>query len=514
MSGLDVDEFAAYDFSEFTGEELAQIDAEIARKYLPNVPIAYETPNAESSSSVQTSSSKRQRVRDSPLDLFRSHGVLSVTDLVSPAWCEVQFEYGLRGKRSRPLHRRPRAFKSTSGKEIKTDTAIAAKNDVITSKGKAIHKSLEREVKAEETVVEITTAEERWALRLVNMLACLKGMQIEGMTREMPVFGIEDGEVVVGIIDELVYRPISHGNHDGTEVKDPSRTRLEVYFPVSGCSTDTRLDLPVSFTLQIIDTKTRQRPSLPLYEDTIPSRLQLMLYHRLLSRLVSPEPSFDFLIFWQLANVDPAQPLSWKFLQQAGLIADKDEFQVLNLGDLSVLWHDLIHQLAIAGVDEQLKLVYRQQLYNRRRGVQSVAPVPDDTSKPAETISSENGMANEGIVAPSSDQKRVDINTADEVEGHKGEQPIQQTVDGSGEKQHQVLGTKVFPYDPEFLSAHLVSILAWWRAERPPKGVPMELARRCSTCEYCHDCEWREERAREFREQAELNKETSVVINT
>lgn len=98
----------------------------------------------------------------------------------------------------------------------------------------------------------------------------------------------------------------------------------------------------------------------------LPSQLQLMLYYRLLSRLVSSERPFDFMIFWQLANVDSERQLSWRFLEQAGLIADKGEFQVLTLADLSVLWHDLVYQLQIASVDDQLKLIYRLQLGGKR----------------------------------------------------------------------------------------------------------------------------------------------------
>lgn len=115
-----------------------------------------------------------------------------------------------------------------------------------------------------------------------------------------------------------------------------------------------------------------------------------MLYHRLLSKLVSPEPSFDFMIFWQLANVDPTRQLSWGFLQQAGLIADKGELQVLNLADLSALWHDLVCQLRITGVDEQLKLVYRLQLYGQGGEMPSTTHLTsglEDPSKRTEAIS-------------------------------------------------------------------------------------------------------------------------------
>lgn len=50
--------------------------------------------------------------------------------------CEVQFEYGLLGKRAYPLRERPRSFTSAFGKEIRIDNIVGAQNDVITRKGK------------------------------------------------------------------------------------------------------------------------------------------------------------------------------------------------------------------------------------------------------------------------------------------------------------------------------------------------------------------------------------------
>lgn len=165
MSGADDDEFAAYDFSEFTEEDFARIDADIAKKeHLAKVTIAYET----ASSSYQPCSGEKSRIRPSPLEAFRRCGTLSVTDLASPCWCEMQFEYGLRGKRGRPFRERPKSFTSAFGKEIRIDSIVGAQNDVITRKGKAIHKSLEREVKPQEVIVQVTSIEERWALRQVR----------------------------------------------------------------------------------------------------------------------------------------------------------------------------------------------------------------------------------------------------------------------------------------------------------------------------------------------------------
>jgi hypothetical protein len=49
--------------------------------------------------------------------------------------CEVQFAYGLRGKRSRPVSERPKSFVSSSGKEISPAVEVAKKNEVRTKQG-------------------------------------------------------------------------------------------------------------------------------------------------------------------------------------------------------------------------------------------------------------------------------------------------------------------------------------------------------------------------------------------
>jgi len=82
----DDDEFADYDFSEFTEEDFARIDADIAKKeHLAKVTIAYETASGQSRQ-VPSSSNEQSRAGSSPLEAFRQYGTLSVTDLASPSW--------------------------------------------------------------------------------------------------------------------------------------------------------------------------------------------------------------------------------------------------------------------------------------------------------------------------------------------------------------------------------------------------------------------------------------------
>ena len=119
----DRDEFDEYDFSEFTNQDLQEIDAHLARKH-------------------------------SPFNTFlSSKKYFTVTDLVSPTWyarlvstppsissfsrCEVQYEYSLYGKRNKPFHLRPSIFTSKTGKHIRVHQQIAHANDRRLKRGKA-----------------------------------------------------------------------------------------------------------------------------------------------------------------------------------------------------------------------------------------------------------------------------------------------------------------------------------------------------------------------------------------
>jgi len=296
--------------------------------------------------------------------------------------------------------------------------------------------------------------------------------------------------------DELLYRPLLEDTSIRERLKPiSSQKQIENYF-APGCTVNSENAIfsEPFFKLQIIDTKTRKRPSLPLNEDMLPSRLQLMLYHRLLSKLVAFKPSFDFTIFWQLANVNPEQQLSQCFLEQAGLL-DEGEFQICNLNDLSALWYDLVHQLRIAFVDDQLKLIYRLQIHGKCKKSYSEPPMmrimPEVTE--GDSCSSHDSLVSTAAIIPSEIASSLSISVEGsssldhpaafaEIFTENDNETSTPTVtrQDTAEERYQILGTKVFTYDPEFLSSRLADVLAWWRGERKPKGVPVELARRCT----------------------------------
>uniref|UniRef100_A0A093UY99 Putative exonuclease V, mitochondrial n=1 Tax=Talaromyces marneffei PM1 TaxID=1077442 RepID=A0A093UY99_TALMA len=117
----------------------------------------------------------------SPIERFRKppNKAFSVSDLISPAWCELQYWYTL----------------TKHGRKRRTPAMM---------QGTAVHKVLEDEVHT--TVpVDITTKEDGWALRIWNVIQGLRTLRTYGLTRELEVWGLVEGEIVTGIIDQLSY---------------------------------------------------------------------------------------------------------------------------------------------------------------------------------------------------------------------------------------------------------------------------------------------------------------------
>ncbi|GLB35723.1 putative exonuclease V - a 5' deoxyribonuclease [Lyophyllum shimeji] len=614
------DEYAAYDFSEFTEHDLKQIDDGLARMAPggPKITIELEPSSlgvGSQRNDVSTSAEKRSERGGtdpvlSPLQKYRRAGVLSVTDLASLAWCEVQFDYGLRQRRSRPLASRPDSFVSAKGKEIFVEKAVAARNDVTTKQGRAIHKHLELEIRAEELPVDVTSEEEHWALRcgldsalnlpsilicltgssLVNMLASLRCILLEGFTREMPVFGVLQNEVVVGIIDEVVRRPQvqpvppkRHHASSSTTPKSkkmrrspsPSQPAITEFFsneniPFSAADSELDLaegsvaphsDVPIipsarsPCILHLIDTKTRRSNSLPSHQDTLPSRIQLMLYYRLLRDLTSTSPPFDFASFWRRLDVNPSATFSTRFLIQAELAAENDEWTTSCLNDLARSWTEMVQALDICGVDTTLEIIYRLQPQQSqepnwksgRKGkgkmqsrsnlvvtqeeldlARAIEASLDDLSRGSSRETGGPGIveANGRAAAPVSSSFKEAPSVGDTPEGSDVEGPSVEnnitigtsvkddsdttdTLLSAAERQKilqhnfeirdlSIIGVKDFVYDEQILDDHLTRALQWWRGDREPEGVSLEDARRCRSCEYETHCEWRQQKALEI----------------
>ena len=101
-----------------------------------------------------------------------------MTDLVSPAWCELQYFYTL----------------SKFGRKPRTQAMHT---------GSKIHEMLEHEVHT--TVpIQAQTKEDRFGLRMWNAISGLRCLRETGLTRELEVWGILEGQVVNGVIPSVL----------------------------------------------------------------------------------------------------------------------------------------------------------------------------------------------------------------------------------------------------------------------------------------------------------------------
>ncbi|KAH8111850.1 exonuclease V a 5' deoxyribonuclease-domain-containing protein [Phellopilus nigrolimitatus] len=514
--------------------------------------------------------------RDSPYDRFRKRGYLSVTDVVSPSWCVlVQFEYGLYQRRNKPVASRPKSFVTEKGKEIRVKTDVAVKNDRILTKGRNLHKVLEREIHKEEVIIKVQSPEESWALRMLDVLSRLKTLKETHVCREVPVWGIVHDDAIVGIIDELHLvqknpetKPKSqrspsrkHSSRKSSIEKSQAKLDSFVIPDEKSAHSSTAMSVPYDIlkppthVLHILDNKSRKTQGIPTHADTLPSRLQLMLYRRLLEQTITLNPEV-FGKFCTRLNLDPKREFSEAFQAEMTHVILENQLSrhfldATCLGELGFPYKETLREMDIAReISTTLSLVYRwrgsptqARKTNAHSGESTPSgngsnmctpkcesgPAPSTNFKDAAEISdtveveidaklspslnasvevTEPADAEESILSESpmtrKRKRRTPWTSSTSVDVSSGDETLakdEREVEGLTVMQplpSNIIGTKKFQYNAPFLDAYMGRILHWWHGQRAPVGVDIENTGRCNSCEYKNGCEWREQKAQEF----------------
>lgn len=401
---------------------------------LTRQPAAVGAESAEQPGVGAAAASAASAASAAPFDRFRSRKKsLSVTDLVSGIWCEQQFEYSL-----------VTGFRRTTPQM---------------AGGSLVHKLLEDQVH-DSVPVAVASAEDHWALKLLNVFQGLLSLRRLGVTRELPVFGFLGDVFVQGIVDEISYldpleresalsrdgdsssssshggppggrrrrRPSANGE-GGNENPTKQRRRSKkaaaepaVAAPPQPPAGPDAAELAVYSTAvraaggeriaYLSDTKTRHRRSLPSESQWRATAMQLMLYRRLLAHLRLGAAD-DFARLLALFALDGHAPLSDDFVAQIAALADDDDLPLdalLAHNSLWGLWALLAGQFAAAvgGLGGTMGVSYRLQ------------------------------------------------------------------ADSS------IFAFKTVAHDDAALDAHLAEALRWWRGERPAVGVDIEEAWKCT----------------------------------
>lgn len=410
--------------------------------------------------------------------------------------------------------------------------------------GTAIHKTLEEEV--HKTVpVEVTTKEDGWALRIWNVIQGLRTLRTTGMTRELEVWGLVDGEVVTGIIDQLSYECPDPDLAASAEARyadvRTSRSLLPEYqtsiteYFLSAAGGGRKLsDLNVAVPndnsgdwhsslerIYITDVKSRgpNSRSAPSVKSTgfRPTHLQLQLYYHLLSRLITT----DDLTIDTLASryrLDTHRPFSDSFIAEVGSlnqdifddVGSSQESDAENVyspsgfesknkrtktssqsrDSLSVL----LQHNSLSSLWSLMKAQLRLTFLPSESSAHSVTATP--RAKP--TGRNNNKIVQKGHKPP--ETLLSPILTASYISSRNiPEQPIQH------------LGTRSFLFDPVSLYSFLSDGMRWWRGARSAKGVQVTDAWKCRICEFRDECSWRLAREQEAAASRRFRRESLMM---
>ncbi|PSN64578.1 hypothetical protein BS50DRAFT_557192 [Corynespora cassiicola Philippines] len=359
-----------------------------------------------------------------PLERFRTkpRKPLSVTDLVSPAWCELQYFYTL----------------SKFGRKMRTKAMRT---------GSKIHRTLEEEVH-KIVPVQVKSKVDGFGLRLWNTIQGLRTLRETGMTRELEIWGVLEGQVIIGIIDELSY---TSPDPEYEEQLEQTRTRatggtlplgqlgIKQAFANAAASESNSASawvgsLTPDHTVYLSDVKTRGVRSIPTGVSLRPTWMQLMLYRKLLESLSLN--TVDAETVFARYDLEPLEPFSEGFMQEIGSsrynVADSDE--VSQHPNLLALWSLMMTEF------------------------------------------------------------RASVGTISDV--LRAEFRFSRTGD--------LIGSKLNSYDPSIVDAYVQSEMSWWKGSREAKGVDIEEAFKCRICDFAEDCTWRKTKVEEATEKYRL----------
>ncbi|KOS23107.1 Exonuclease V [Escovopsis weberi] len=285
----------------------------------------------------------------SPLERFRQfpRKPLTVSDLTSGAWCELQYEY--------TLTRLP------GGRRVRTPAM---------RQGSKVHRKLEEEVHT--TVrIDIMTKEDGFGLRLWNLVQGLRTLRDTGLTRELEVWGTVEGNLVNGVIDVVTS---DHPDpdfeeqlfHQGSSM-GLSQTELPDYFPRSSqtrarddaAATASPAECEDNIKYYLADVKTRGSLA-PVSPAVLrPAQYQLHLYHRFLSEMAAGR--LDYLRVFERYGLDAAARFSVPFISQ---VADLHDEVLPDSPGASAAAPDILRYNTLAGmvslVEDELRLTFPQ----------------------------------------------------------------------------------------------------------------------------------------------------------
>jgi exonuclease V len=479
----------------------------------------------------------------SPIDRFRSppKKTLSVTDIISPAWCELQYWYSLTkyGKVRRtaamkqgssvhkvleeqaatvlPVEHLSSLVERILQEELKAIVPAATVQQVVQKAleqekrtavpldviGSLVHQVVEK-VKfapvAVDTVsasvhkvtgaqvqkavtVDVESKEDAFGLRIWNIIQNLRILRATGKAREFETWAVIEGQVVNGVIDELSYEC-----PDGDSQADAA---------------------------QQIDTKAPKRGR-PKKQKVIPDGQTNL--NTFFGGTQPPENGNGAWLGVPHANrkiyITDVKTRGSKSMPKGEAAFRPTSMQLM-------MYHRMLSQLSSNSVPAE-------QVFTRY-GLDSSVPFSDmfiaqlgslegASAGDPDSSSQEEKDAVDELIAHNSLDKLWSLmvtefqHTMPSPQRSSTPSPIgdvlraEYRASGSG----SVIGSKIFTYDATILDAYLKKTMAWWNGERMPRGVEIEEAFKCRFCEFAEVCTWRKDKIEEGVQKARLRNQSKT----
>ncbi|KAK4153006.1 exonuclease V [Chaetomidium leptoderma] len=428
----------------------------------------------------------------SPLLRFRTFPMkpLSVSDLTAGSWCELQYFY--------TLTRLP------GGR--KTRTAAM-------KRGTKVHEKLERQL-FKPVRIEVAKKEDTFGLKMWNMIQGLRVLRDQGFTREYEVWGMVDGNVVCGVIDELTFdNPDQELEEDvlSSRASSQTMTNSQPYEPST----------PDDYQIFITDVKTRNSATPPPQAQVRGSIIQLFLYHRFLSDMASGR--LDYPRVFERYGLNQDETFSDSFMAQIGAIHDEvfvtdDTESSSTLSDTSTNTDagsngDFVSapsspsQLSISSSTTEPSLKYRtlRALLTLLKSELHLT-FPRGASDLGKIVAVEYRYRGRDSLPPTATTTTTAIDSKPNPFQPTSHHPRSELpTPGS------VICTNTFFIEPETLDLFLSETMSWWKGEREPHGVALEEAGfKCRSCEFVNDCEWRRNLDLESLRKARVKREVET----
>lgn len=328
--------------------------------------------------------------------------------------------------------------------------------------GSKIHQALEDEV---HTVVpvQVMSKEDRFGLRIWNTIQGLRCLRETGLTRELEVWGIIEGQVVNGVIDELSYTCPDPGLEAQIELSEAEKSggtlplgqlSIEQAFAKGGATTlekngdDPWLDaLKSSRQVYIVDVKTRGVRSVPSGSTLRPTWMQLMLYRKLLESL-------------SLNTVDAETVLA--------------RYNVAPLESFSEVF-----MLEVGATDGEGMLTDPEDPYG--------------ASRPNELRMHPNLLSLWSLMISEIQQSIRSVSAVLRAEFRYS-------------KTGDVIGSELKVYNVDTISNYIREEMEWWKGGRNARGVEIEEAFKCRVCDFADQCTWRQTKIEEATEKHRLRR--------